>query len=99
MPSRSDKLDAMKLTASLTDFDFDIIDGINGKDVPKKALSGVSRLLLLRRSGMLMDDYRSGKKMKVSPAELAAGVVIWNLPDSKSLSYSATKSSILSMIV
>lgn len=31
----------MKLTASLTGFDFDIIKGINGKDVPKKALSGV----------------------------------------------------------
>lgn len=42
MPSRSDKLDAMKVTASLTDFDFEIIDGVNGKDVPKKALSGVS---------------------------------------------------------
>ena len=33
----------MKLTASLTGFNFDIIKGINGKDVPKKALSGVRR--------------------------------------------------------
>ena len=33
----------MKVTASLTGFDFDIIEGINGRDVPKKALSGVSR--------------------------------------------------------
>ena len=34
----------MKLTSSLTDFNFDIIEGINGKDVPKKALSGVSMI-------------------------------------------------------
>lgn len=31
----------MKLTASLTDFEFDIIEGIDGRNVPKKALSGV----------------------------------------------------------
>ena len=42
VPARSDKLDAMKVTSSVTGFDFDIIKGINGKDVPKKALSGVS---------------------------------------------------------
>ena len=41
VPARSDKLDAMKLTSSLTGFEFDVIKGINGKDVPKKALSGV----------------------------------------------------------
>ncbi|KAK3176007.1 hypothetical protein OEA41_007329 [Lepraria neglecta] len=46
VPARSDKLDAMKLTSSLTGFDFDIIEGTNGKDVPKKALSGVSAIFI-----------------------------------------------------
>ncbi len=42
VPGRTDKLDAMRLTASLTGFHFDIIEGVSGADVPKKALSGVS---------------------------------------------------------
>ena len=41
MPDRTDKLDAMRLAASLTDFDFDVIEGISGADVPAKALPGV----------------------------------------------------------
>lgn len=40
VPSRTDKLDAMRLTASLTDFDFDVIKGVVGKEVSAKALSG-----------------------------------------------------------
>ena len=64
VPARSDKLDAMKLTASLTDFDFDIIEGINGLEVPKKALSGVRNtqnyLLSLKKLTM---SPRSGRRM------------------------------------
>ncbi|KAL9102626.1 MAG: hypothetical protein Q9163_002241 [Psora crenata] len=41
VPGRTDKSDAMRLTASLTGFDFEIIEGVMGKDVPAKALSGV----------------------------------------------------------
>ena len=41
----------MKVTASLTGFDFDIIEGINGRDVPKKALSGVRLLPVLVYEG------------------------------------------------
>lgn len=42
MPSRSDKLDAMTLAASLTGFDFDVLEGVQGDTVSQKALSGVS---------------------------------------------------------
>ena len=41
MPSRTDKLDAMTLAASVTGFDFDVLEGVRGESIPKKALSGV----------------------------------------------------------
>lgn len=41
MAGRTDKLDAMRLTASLSGFNFEINEGVSGKDVPEKALSGV----------------------------------------------------------
>ena len=62
VPARSDKLDAMKVTASLTGFDFDIIEGINGRDVPKKALSGVCIITRSLESSLLMVHFRSGKR-------------------------------------
>ncbi|CAF9941069.1 MAG: hypothetical protein ALECFALPRED_008980 [Alectoria fallacina] len=40
MPSRTDKLDAMTLAASVTGFDFDVLEGVQGESIPKKALSG-----------------------------------------------------------
>lgn len=74
----------MKLTASLTDFDFDVIEGINGRDVPKKALSGVSRLLWhWRKSTTLTAFARPGKRVLVLEVKLAVGVDIWNLRDSE----------------
>ncbi len=42
MPRRTDKIDAVRLSASLTDFQFDIIEGVSGTDIPAKALPGVS---------------------------------------------------------
>lgn len=42
MPGRTDKLNAMKLSASLTGFQFDIIKSVSGADVPATALPGVS---------------------------------------------------------
>ena len=42
MPSRTDKLDAMTLAASLTGFEFDVLEGVNGETVSHKALAGVS---------------------------------------------------------
>lgn len=39
MPERMDKLDAMKLTASLTGFNFDIIPAVDGSKVSVKVLS------------------------------------------------------------
>lgn len=45
MPSRTDKLDAMILAASVTGFEFDVLEGVQGDSISKKALSGV-RLLL-----------------------------------------------------
>ena len=42
MPSRTDKLDAMTLAASVMGFDFDVLEGVQGESVSQKALSGVS---------------------------------------------------------
>ena len=45
MPARTDKLDAMTLAASLTGFEFDVLEGVLGETVSQKALSGVSLLM------------------------------------------------------
>lgn len=42
MASRTDKLDAMRLSASLSNFTFVVNPGISGKNVPANALSAVS---------------------------------------------------------
>ncbi len=42
MPARTDKLDAMTLAASVTGFEFDVLEGVQGESVSQKALSGVS---------------------------------------------------------
>lgn len=44
MPARTDKLDAMILAASVTGFEFDVLEGVQGDAISKKALSGVSVL-------------------------------------------------------
>ena len=49
MPSRTDKLDAMTLAASVMGFDFDVLDGVQGESVSQKALSGVSYLSFPRK--------------------------------------------------
>lgn len=49
MPARTDKLDAMILAASVSDFDFDVLEGVAGESIPKKALSGVSVLIPSKR--------------------------------------------------
>lgn len=45
LPERPDKLDAMRLTAALTGFEFDVIDGIKGEMLSPKALPGVGQSL------------------------------------------------------
>ena len=45
MPARTDKLDAMILAAGVTGFEFDVLEGVQGDAISKKALSGVSLLL------------------------------------------------------
>ena len=55
MPSRTDKLDAMTLAASLTGFEFDVLEGVQGDSVSQKALSGVSLLPLSSQ------DYNADK--------------------------------------
>ena len=44
LPSRSDKLDAIRLAADLTGFDVEVIKGVDGRWVSDKALSGVNVL-------------------------------------------------------
>ena len=41
LPSRSDKLDSIRVAADLTGFDLDVIEGVNGDLLPDKALPGV----------------------------------------------------------
>lgn len=43
LPSRTDKLDAFRVSASLTDFDFEVIEGVNGDLMSPKAYPGVSQ--------------------------------------------------------
>lgn len=42
LPGRTDKLDAMRLTAALTEFNFEIINGVKGDEIAAKAVPGVS---------------------------------------------------------
>lgn len=49
MVDRSDKLDAMRLTASLSGFKFDVIPAVNGSSVSRKALPGVISYKLPRK--------------------------------------------------
>ena len=68
----------MRLTSSLTGFNFEIINGVSGKNVPAKALSGVR----LSTKGICFlisiadGTYRSSKMVKVKMELLAAGVDI-----------------------
>ncbi len=48
LPERSDKLDAMRVTASLTGFDFEVLEGIKGDTLSPKALPGVSRYQFIK---------------------------------------------------
>ncbi|KAL9610295.1 MAG: hypothetical protein Q9167_004986 [Letrouitia subvulpina] len=41
LPNRTDKLDAIRLSASVTGFNFEVIKAVNGKDMSPKALPGV----------------------------------------------------------
>ncbi|KAI4157457.1 MAG: hypothetical protein LQ342_008267 [Letrouitia transgressa] len=40
LPKRTDKLDAIRLSASVTGFNFEVIKAVNGKDMSPKALPG-----------------------------------------------------------
>ena len=74
MPSRTDKLDAMTLAASLTGFEFDVLEGVQGDSVSQKALSGVS-LPPLSSQGYNADNYlRNGSRDLVSKESSAVGV-------------------------
>ena len=65
MPSRTDKLDAMTLAASLTGFEFDVLEGVQGETISKKALSGVSVLV------------RSARKMATLTVSQELGEETW----------------------
>ena len=60
MPSRTDKLDAMTLAASLTGFEFDVLEGVQGDTVSQKALSGVSLLLQTHTATTLRSTLELG---------------------------------------
>lgn len=75
----------MKLTASLTDFDFTVIAGINGKEVPKKALSGVSTNMSKTggTGNRLIYYIRCGKNLPEWVELLVAGGDTWNSQESQ----------------
>ena len=75
MPSRTDKLDAMTLAASLTGFEFDVLEGVQGDTVSQKALSGVSLLIpsALEATTLTMNQ-RNGRTDLVSRESWAVGV-------------------------
>ena len=74
MPSRTDKLDAMTLAASLTGFEFDVLEGVQGDTVSQKALSGVSSLPLGSQGYSGNDYLRNGRRDLVSKESWAVGV-------------------------
>lgn len=39
MPARTDKIDAVRLSAALTDMDIEVVPGVDGANIPDKALS------------------------------------------------------------
>lgn len=78
LPERSDKQDAMRLTASLTGFDFETIDGVKGVSLPQKALPGVSRYRSKNLVGitMLISMARNLRSHQVRTTLSDAGVHI-----------------------
>ena len=76
MPSRTDKLDAMTLAASLTGFEFDVLEGVQGDSVSQKALSGVSLLSLSLQGYNANNHPRIGSRDLVSKESWVVGVVI-----------------------
>lgn len=68
----------MRLTASLTGFDFEILDGIKGASLPPKALPGVSRHRSATSFGesMLMSKSRNLRSHRVRTMLSDAGVHI-----------------------
>lgn len=39
MPARTDKLDALRVSAAVSDFDFEVIEGVDGYGIDRKSLS------------------------------------------------------------
>ena len=74
MPSRTDKLDAMTLAASLTGFEFDVLEGVQGDTVSQKALSGVSSLPRSSQGFSPNNYLRNGRRDLVSKESWAVGV-------------------------
>lgn len=68
----------MRLTASLTGFDFEILDGIKGVSLPPKALPGVSRYCSINFFGvaMLISKFRNSRRHRVRIMLSDAGVHI-----------------------
>lgn len=51
LPERTDKRDAIALTAALTGFHVEFVDGVKGKSIPDKALPiGVDRQALMEEN-------------------------------------------------
>lgn len=86
MPSRTDKLDAMILAASVTGFNFDVLEGVQGDTVSEKALSGVSVLIPSTEDYNADNRSRNGRADLVSKGLWAAGADTWILPKSASTS-------------
>lgn len=66
LPSRSDKLDAIRVAADLTGFDLDVIEGVNGDLLPDKALPGVcgiSPRLVLANTFLALEGWTAQRRI------------------------------------
>lgn len=75
MPSRTDKRDALTISAYFSGLDIEFVDGVNGSLVSPKAYPVVSRFVLIQA---VLADYQARIGMNLSPwAVWAAGVGTW----------------------
>lgn len=72
LPGLSDKFDAMKVSASLTGFNFDIIEGVKGEDGSEKAI-GVNVDHVRNLYGNSDREQRRLKNQKGNSTSLGAG--------------------------
>ena len=76
LPERFDKLDAFVLASSLTGFEFDVIEGVKGKDVSNKTLrtlEGLPKVCDDTKRPKNLDAEIVGRKRSIGITSSAVG--------------------------